>query len=199
MVKQRLGRADWIEAALDALARGGVAAVRVEVLAKQLAVTRGSFYWHFADRDALLAAALEEWERTTTIEVVERLNDVTSPPERLRAIFEIALFTQQSPNRIEPALATEADHPVIAPVLRRVTTARLSFLTELFTDLGLDPDTARQRALYAYSAFLGWLQLRRTMPDLAPETTHEGRLANAFVDNLTQALTAGARDTTPGA
>jgi AcrR family transcriptional regulator len=196
VARQRLGRADWIQAALDALACGGVAAVRVEVLAKGLAVTRGSFYWHFADRDSLLTAALEEWERTTTTEVIERLEKVATPPDRLRAIFATAYFTQQSANRIEPALAAEADHPIIAPVLRRVTAARLSFLTELFADLGLDPDTARQRALYSYSAFLGWLQLRRTMPDLAPETAHEGRQAHRFLDDLAKTLTTGTTDTT---
>ncbi|HEX6471728.1 MAG TPA: hypothetical protein VF069_21695 [Streptosporangiaceae bacterium] len=116
---------------------------------------------------------------------------------RLRAIFEVAYFTPQSVNRIEPTLAAEADHPIIAPVLRRVTAARLSFLTELYADLGLDPDTARQRALYSYSAFLGWLQLRRTAPDLAPETTHEGRRANPFLDDLARMLTSGAPGPTP--
>lgn len=197
MSRQQLSKADWIQAALDALARGGVAAVRVDVLAKRLGITRGSFYWHFADRDALLAAVLEEWEAATTAGVIQRLEKVSSPRERLRAILQGAYFTTESANRIEPALAADAGHPIVAPVLRRVTTARLGFLIELFTDLGLDPATARQRALYSYSAFLGWLQLRHTMSDLVPEATYEGSQAGPFLDDLVRMLAIDAPGTAP--
>ena len=57
----RLDASAWIEAALEALADGGVEAVRVEPLAKALDVTKGSFYWHFADRRALIDAMLTSW------------------------------------------------------------------------------------------------------------------------------------------
>ncbi|WP_433469888.1 TetR/AcrR family transcriptional regulator [Spirillospora sp. CA-128828] len=192
-------KADWVQAALDARAPGGVAAVRVDVLTKRLGITRGSFYWHFADRDALLTAAPEEWEQSIITGIIERLENVPSPVERLRAILGIAYFTPESGNRVEPALATDADHPIIAPVLRRVTAARLRFLTELFTDLGLDPATARQRALYSYSAFLGWLQLRYTMPDLVPEARYEGPQAGPFLDDLVRMLAIGAPGADTGA
>src|ERR671934_2749006 len=81
--KPRLSRERWIEAALDALADGGVAAVAVEPLAVRLGVTKGSFYWHFRDRDQLLAAALKEWERTGTEELIKRLDQIADPRARL--------------------------------------------------------------------------------------------------------------------
>ena len=58
----RLSAEDWAQAALDLIAEQGVAAVAVEPLARRLGVTKGSFYWHFPSRDALLQAALERWE-----------------------------------------------------------------------------------------------------------------------------------------
>lgn len=61
-----LGREAWIAAGLAALSSGGVEAVRVEVLARALHVTKGSFYWHFADRRELLDAIVAHWETTTT-------------------------------------------------------------------------------------------------------------------------------------
>lgn len=192
MPNQRLSKADWVAAALDALARGGVAAVRVDVLAKRLGITRGSFYWHFADRDALLTAALEEWERAVTTETIERLEKESGPADRLRAILEIAFFTPEARNRVEPALAADSEHPIVAPFLRRVTTARLGFLTRIYTELGLDPATARRRALVSYSAFLGWIQLRRTMPDLVPEATYAGAPAGPFLADLETVLSLGA-------
>jgi AcrR family transcriptional regulator len=57
-----LGREDWLHAARLALLRGGVEQVRVEKLARALKVTKGSFYWHFKDREELLELLLREWE-----------------------------------------------------------------------------------------------------------------------------------------
>jgi AcrR family transcriptional regulator len=68
--RQRLSASDWTAAALDALAAGGLAAVAVEPLATRLGTTKGSFYWHFTNRDALLRAVLERWERTDTEDVI---------------------------------------------------------------------------------------------------------------------------------
>src|SRR5689334_11922394 len=61
--KTSLTAEDWADAALDALATGGLEAVAVEALARRLKVTKGSFYWHFGNRDELIKAALEAWER----------------------------------------------------------------------------------------------------------------------------------------
>ena len=55
----RLSAEDWAQAALDQIAEQGVASVAVEPLARRLGVTKGSFYWHFPSREALLVAALE--------------------------------------------------------------------------------------------------------------------------------------------
>src|SRR5215472_11105656 len=68
----RTPRSEWIEAGLQALASGGPAAVRIEVLAQALGVTKGGFYGHFADRNALLEEMLDTWERRATDETIER-------------------------------------------------------------------------------------------------------------------------------
>src|SRR6201996_396323 len=72
MAVTRTPRERWVEAGLQALAAGGPNAVRVEALAKQLGVTKGGFYGFFADREALLAAMLDTWERESIDDVVER-------------------------------------------------------------------------------------------------------------------------------
>src|SRR3712207_639407 len=81
----RTPRDRWIEQGLQALAAGGPDAVRVEVLAKQLGVTKGGFYGAFADRDALLEAMLDTWERESTDEVLDRIErEGGDPRTRIR-------------------------------------------------------------------------------------------------------------------
>ena len=86
----RTPRSKWIEQGLRALAAGGPNAVRIEPLAQALGVTRGGFYWHFDDRNALLEEMLDRWEQATTEEVAERLEreggDVRAKLQRLLAL-----------------------------------------------------------------------------------------------------------------
>ena len=187
---ESLSAGDWTQAALDALARGGLAAVAVEPLAKQLGTTKGSFYWHFADRNALIAAALDRWETRDTdlvIAAVERSGDATT---RLRDLLRLAFTAagggaEPGTRSVELALQANAGHPLVAATLRRVSERRLTYLTTLFTELGLSSARARDRALLAYSAFLGHAQLAHATPELLPQgrafATHVGRVVDALL------------------
>src|SRR5437870_9937833 len=86
-----LSSSDWIKAAMDAIVKSGVAAVAIEPLAVRLGATKGSFYHHFPNRDALIVAALEEWERSQTEAVIERLELIPDTRERLRAVLAAAV------------------------------------------------------------------------------------------------------------
>ena len=94
--KKRLGRQDWIQAALDAIASGGLAAVAVEPLARKLGVTKGSFYAHFSSRDELIEAALESWERSHAEQQIDALGTIADPAERLAAVLRMATEFSQS-------------------------------------------------------------------------------------------------------
>src|SRR5690606_25165290 len=88
----RLSREHWVEAALSALAAGGPETIRVETLAKALGVTKGSFYWHFRDRDALLAALLEVWRDRRSAAIRAQIEAASGPPAaRLRHLLDLYL------------------------------------------------------------------------------------------------------------
>ncbi|CAN0507682.1 unnamed protein product, partial [Phaeothamnion confervicola] len=61
MADDRLTARDWVNAGLKALARSGFTALKADTLSKALGVSRGSFYWHFADVGAFHAAVLQRW------------------------------------------------------------------------------------------------------------------------------------------
>ena len=157
--KRRLNREDWIRAALEALAEGGVKAVAVDRLTKVVGASRGSFYWHFKDRRELVEAALELWERKYTTELIPEAEATADPLERLRVVFQTVY--EQPADPIEVALATAGDDPIVAPFFLRVTEARIALLRRIFIELGLDEGEADDRAWLAYAFYIGHHQLGR--------------------------------------
>ena len=156
--KSRLSAADWEQAALDTLAESGLAAVAVESLARRLGVTKGSFYWHFATREALIKAALERWERRDEEEIMAEVEPIADPRERLRELFRRVSREMQS-HVIYAALLQSLDNPLVRPVMARVSEKRLDVLTLAYRQAGFDRRAAAHRARLAYSAYTGFLQL----------------------------------------
>ncbi len=187
--REPLAARDWTEAALESLARGGLAAVAVEPLAKALGTTKGSFYWHFADRNALLHATLELWERRSTDQVLAGIDQTQDGATRLRNLVQLAFLSVQtnSPGgagSIELALQASASHPLVAPTLQRVTKRRIVALTQLYSALGLTQARARDHATLAYTAYLGHVQMAHSTPELLPR----GRAFRTYVDRIVATL-----------
>jgi AcrR family transcriptional regulator len=167
--RRRLTPDDWAAAALAAIAEGGLAAMAVEPLAARLGTTKGSFYWHFANREALLAAALARWERETTTDVGARVQVASPDPAvRLRLLITEVVEMAEA-DRVGLALLASAADPAVALALSRVTEQRLAIVAALFGELGFPPAAARRRALLAYSSYLGHAQLSHTTPHLLPQ------------------------------
>jgi AcrR family transcriptional regulator len=184
----KVTREDWLRGAQRALAESGVSGVAVEPIAKRLGITRGSFYWHFKDRQALLVGALELWESEETVGFIEELAPIEDPLVRLQTLFRQALTGDEIAG-LEPAIVAHASDPVVRVVLERVTRRRLDYLTDLFTQVGMDDEAARRQAVATYAAYLGWIELRRAAPDIAPETQRSGPLVAPALDHLLELLT----------
>ena len=156
--RARLSSADWEAAALDLLAEQGVAAVAVEPLARRLGVTKGSFYWHFPSREALLKAALERWERLDETTVFAPLEEIADARARLRELF-VSTSREMRSHRLYSELLKALDHPVVQPVMARVSQRRIHFLMQAYRALNFSRRDAMDRARLVYSAYVGYLQL----------------------------------------
>jgi AcrR family transcriptional regulator len=183
---RRLTRDDWIAAALGAIADGGLAAVSVEPLAARLGATKGSFYWHFENRDALLEAAIKRWEKETTTDVVAEITAAHDAPASQFRRLVVGVIERAEQDRVGPALLASAAHPVVAPALDRVTAARLTLIATVLRRLGFPPAEARRRALLVYCAYLGHGQLAHSTPGVLP-ATRTGR--RAYLNDAVRALT----------
>ncbi len=185
-MKSRLTREAWIHAALRAIADGGLSAVAVMPLAKELGATKGSFYWHFSDRSELVDAALADWERSHTAAVIAEIEAASEDPlMQLRLLFK-RVTELAARDRIELALLANADHPTVRAALDRVTRQRIDFVARLLRRIGVPGAEARRRALLAYSAYLGHAQLVHATPGVLPRTPAAQR---AYLEDVVTALT----------
>jgi AcrR family transcriptional regulator len=153
----RTPRTHWIDAGLRALAAGGPDAVRVETLARGLGVTKGGFYWHFKDRQALLDAMLAAWEERFVDEVISQVEaEGGDPRAKLRHLFALASDAGRPLLQVELAVRDWARRdPEVAEGLKRVDERRIGYLRELFAEICDDEDEVEARCLLVMSLFVG--------------------------------------------
>jgi AcrR family transcriptional regulator len=183
-MNRRVKREDWLGAAVQALAEGGVAALAIEPLARRLEVTKGSFYHYFPSLDAFVQAVIAFWEEQATQVVIRTLDAIPEPEERLARLFEV-IWERVDHLKAEAALAAAAvaGDPRVRPAYLRVNRRRLAYTRRLYAALGLPPDEARRQALTAYGSYLGTLQLValdsgvfRSQADLSAHAAHLRRV-----------------------
>jgi AcrR family transcriptional regulator len=179
----KLGRQDWIQAGLTVLSESGVEAVRVEPLAKMMQVTKGSFYWHFKDRQDLLTALLEEWVKLGTSIVIEEMDQLAADPQtKLLRLFEIAVENAGLPDdRVEKAIRAWANNdPNVAALLAQIDQQRLDYTQECFLQLGFSPQAALVRARMAYYTLVVG-ELATTIPTNLEERLAEARMQHQIL------------------
>ncbi|NXY99438.1 TetR/AcrR family transcriptional regulator [Streptomyces sp. BR123] len=155
----RTPRGRWIEEGLRALAAGGPEAVRVEVLAQALGVTKGGFYGHFRNREALLAEILDAWEEEVTEKVIERVESVGGDARaKLDELFTIAAAADG------PAMSVAVDLAIrdwarrdeeVARRLKRADNRRMEYLRSLFRSFCPDEDEVELRCMIVFSLRIG--------------------------------------------
>ena len=165
--KKHFDRNVWLRKALDVLFSHGISQVKVEILARELSVTKGSFYWHFRDRAALHSAMLEHWEQIATDHIID---DVEAHGGSGRAKLErlIGHAVSAAPDAYGGAQAEgvlrgwAASYDPAGVILARVDKRRRAYLAQLFKEAGLGATAARHAADIAYLSSIGAQNPRAT-------------------------------------
>lgn len=145
----------WIAAALGILAKDGIDGVRVERIARQLGVTKGSFYWHFKDRAALHLAMLECWRRQATLDLFDKFAEEGPPLDRYRALMRASPTSggcSQEALDVELSIRlwSRRDERARA-ALEEVDDLRIRCIAKLLTECGVPSEQAPARAMLAYA------------------------------------------------
>ncbi len=151
----RLDRNSWVSAGIEVLCSAGVQAVRVEALAKKLNISKGSFYWHFKNREDLLEAMLDEWQ-TRQGDWSADAEGMPSPVERWTKLFEI--FRTPGYAMLELAISAWArQEERVARRLAEAERKRIAYLSAIFREIGFTHAQASEWANAAFLLFLGWM------------------------------------------
>lgn len=186
MANKRLSRTDWVNAATQVLATSGIDMVRVDNLAKKLKITRGSFYYHFDSRNDLLQSVLDSWRLKATEAVIQSLKK-RSPDskEQLLELVSLPLKGDKAQNAasIEISLRAWARRDEIArSTVDEVDNYRISFIEDLFKDMGHSSQQANDLAHLVYSFLIASSLVDPDSPEEIRRARSE-RIANFLADN----------------
>jgi len=158
----QLSAKDWLDQGLKALAKSGFTALKAEPLAKAMGVSRGSFYWHFADIGAFHAAILEHWREVAAEQIIANLEASAENENPLPLLLRRAFGAKLT---LENAVRTWATlDPVARAAVQAIDRRRLSYVESLLKASGLSADIARARAQILYWAFLGFALSDKPLP-----------------------------------
>jgi AcrR family transcriptional regulator len=156
----QLSATDWLDQGLKALAESGFTALKAEPLAKAMGVSRGSFYWHFADIGAFHAAILKHWREVAAEQIIADVEATSDNPVQLllRRAFGGRLV-------LENAVRSWATlDPLARSAVQAIDRRRLSYVESMLRGSGLSPSAARARAQILYWAFLGFALSDQPLP-----------------------------------
>ena len=151
-----LGRADWLEAGLGLLVGEGFNAVRITRLAEALGVTRGSFYWHFKDREALLEGLIEIWSGKNSAALLEAVEDAVSLAHGILALLDVWADPVRFDPRLDQAMRDWArQSSAISVAVQEADATRIAAIAALYRRFGYDRREAMVRAKVLYFAQVG--------------------------------------------
>ncbi len=160
MQQQKLSVTDWLKASFRALTEGGPSAIKAETIAKGLGVSKGSFYWHFANVPALKSSMLSHWKEEATQAIISELNQASDDPRaKLEQLVLVSTSGRETPYggpMVEAAIRDWAryDEPV-GIIVERVDATRIEYVENLFHQYGFSKTLSKSYAKILYSSLIG--------------------------------------------
>ena len=153
---------DWLDQGLKALAESGFTALKADPLAKAMGVSRGSFYWHFADINAFHAAILARWREVAAEQIIANVEAAAKDEDPLALLLR-RVFSERL--TLEKAVRSWANvDPAARAAVQAIDRRRLGYVESLLLQLGLPEEAARARAQLFYWAFLGFALSDQVLP-----------------------------------
>ncbi|WP_024515011.1 TetR/AcrR family transcriptional regulator [Bradyrhizobium sp. Tv2a-2] len=181
----QLSAKDWLDAGLKALAASGFTALKAEPLSKALKVSRGSFYWHFADLNAFHAAVLAHWREVAAERIIADLESAPAGESPIRLLLRRTFSGRLALERAVRSWATSDAQARSA--VQAIDRRRLDYVSMLLRDAGLPAEIAQARAQILYWAFIGYALSDKPLPKTRQEAVLDELMGMALALDDTRA------------
>jgi len=173
----QLSAGDWLNQGLKTLMKDGFTALKAEPLAKAMGVSRGSFYWHFADIAAFHAAILAHWREIAAEQIIANVEAGSQDDDALALLLRRVFGERLT---LEKAVRTWASVDATArAAVQAIDRRRLGYVEDLLVQSGLAADVARARAQILYWAYLGFALSEQPLPKARQQAVIEELLRMA--------------------
>jgi AcrR family transcriptional regulator len=164
----QLSASDWLDQGIRTLAQDGFTALKAEPLAKAMGVSRGSFYWHFADVDAFHAEILKYWREIAAERIIDDVEAAGGGGNGLEVLLHRVFGERLA---LENAVRRWAVvDPAARAAVRAIDKRRLTYVEHLLLNAGIPRDAARARAQILYWAYLGFALSDNSLPKVQQQT-----------------------------
>jgi AcrR family transcriptional regulator len=149
----------YFDAGMVLLADGGIGAVTIENLCRQLQVTKGSFYHHFRSGEDYRQRLLHHWATDPERAIHNTVEQLTDPLARLAALKRYALDLNHAAESAIRAWARSDE--AVAVTQARVDSARERALAQVSEQAGLSAEAAQLYARASLTILIGAQQRDR--------------------------------------
>ena len=170
-ISDQLSAKDWLDLGLKVLGTQGFTALKAEPLAKAMGVSRGSFYWHFADIGAYHAAILKHWREVAAEQVIAGLEAASGHDDPVALLLRRTFSARLS---LEKAVRSWATFDLEArSAVQAIDRRRMDYIESQLRAAGLDTEVAQARAQVLYWAFVGYALSDKPLSKARREAVHD--------------------------
>lgn len=165
---KKIEKTDWFDQGIKVLEKEGFQRITIDNLCNLLKITKGSFYHHFKNTDGYIEALLKYWKNKNTLEFINYIEEVSDVTEKYIILNDLA---GSSSHKAEQVIrAWSFSNETVKQYVDQVDDMRMSYLTNLNIQKGMDRKVARNNAIFQYGTLIGIQQL---FPDISKDDFNE--------------------------
>lgn len=171
---------DWLDAALQVVAESGIKALAIEPLAKRMGISKGSFYWHFKNRRALLIELLQFWDNIEIDYQSKLAVDHKNPKVFLVELFTL-LIEDDINKHVFLAISNELEDDDIRTFYEKAVDRRIKLFRDAYIALGMDRKKSNEKAIITFSIYLGLIKSISDTPKKIPKLNGSSELMKGII------------------
>lgn len=174
---------DWIKLGVQKFAEGGVDALVIEQLAKQLGSSKTSFYWYFKNRSSFVDRIADYWYQKATKSIIAHIEayQAAAPEQQVKQLLSIMFSSNEGKDFVYHLRKLGASEPPYEQMLRQIEQQRIAYMSSLLNRCGLSTEEADKTSEFLYNYYMGWYERNKHRTLSSQEAEQQVALLFSFI------------------